>query len=91
MASIPTASIVDQQGHASNSLFWTKIRERWPYLDDEAVRSLCALWEDELRKIVARMLEVSDLHLGSALHIESRPQAIFEMAKLRLWLALKPA
>jgi Protein of unknown function (DUF4238) len=70
----------------TNSPFSTKIKRQWPNLDDESMRSLCMLWDREHQEIIDRMLQISDSHIGPSLHIDSRPHAILEMAKLRLWL-----
>lgn len=71
------------------SPFVAKIRRQWGHLDCTCVFALAEVWEEELRRVIVRMMQVSEQDVGSALHIDARPQAILEMAKLRLWLADK--
>lgn len=63
-----------------------RLNSRFPGDDHGHLAALADVWSIELGRIVERMLTISQQRGSPALPIQRRPEAIFELAKLILWL-----
>ena len=71
------------------SLFLSLIKARWPQIDETSAQTLCELWDHELDHIIAKMFEIAKEVVPFSLHIDSRPELTFTLAKLSLFLSEK--
>jgi len=63
-----------------------RLVSQFPDEDRQHLSALAEVWSSELGSIVERMLDISHREGAARLPQEARPEAIFELAKLVLWL-----
>jgi hypothetical protein len=57
-----------------------------PAVAGERLAALAEVWSIERNRIIARMLEICRTEIGPVMASDARPSAIFELAKLIMWL-----
>jgi hypothetical protein len=62
------------------------LKKRSPTMDAAQMQTLAAVWSETSDRIIRRTLDLGQVEVGSGLHIETRPQAIYELARLMLFL-----
>lgn len=60
--------------------------KRFPSVDERHLAGLAEVWSIEREKVVDRMLKIADDEIGPVMSFRARPEAIFQLAKLQLWL-----
>lgn len=62
------------------------VKKRSPGIDEAKARALAAVWAETSDRIVQRTLDLGQDAFGPTMHIDNRPKAIFELARLMLFL-----
>jgi hypothetical protein len=62
------------------------LQEKFPSVNPQHLSALAEIWSEEINLVLNRMLTISREECGPGLPIEVRHEAIFEVAKLTLWL-----
>lgn len=70
----------------SGRLFYDRLRERRPEINEQEARAIASIWAEEQDLIISRMFEISEEQVGIGLHVEARTAAIFELSKLLIAL-----
>lgn len=60
--------------------------KRFPSVDERHLAGLAEVWSIERDKVVDRMLQITEDEVGPVMSHPARPKAIFQLAKLKLWL-----
>lgn len=63
-----------------------RLANKFPLVDERHISALAEVWSLELDQIIKRMLDICRDEIGPVMPIDARPEAIFELAKLTLWL-----
>ena len=63
-----------------------QLAKKFPSVDERHLSALAEVWSIERDQIIKRMLDICRDEIGPVMPIDARPEAIFELAKLTLWL-----
>lgn len=66
--------------------FVSLLKKRNPGMDVARMQGLASIWSATSERIIQRTLDLGQVEVGQGLHIETRPQAIYELARLMLFL-----
>lgn len=64
----------------------TRLLEKYPSDDETHLTAIAAVWTVERDRIIERMLDICRDEIGPVLPAQARSEAIFELAKLTIWL-----